>query len=166
MQAQVQLKWSDLQKDDNILQNYDQQPKLAYLEENVKKVNKVRFIIGSSQTLKVMIGICDKKIRQQRGMIFQDKSFVGHGTYLLYSVNSYNSFLFSHWDLEVNYNEGGFVMKKDDQIEVSFNLDNRILKITDVNKTERSVEFQTEHHNMEDLHLCVVIIDGDVQFYQ
>lgn len=35
-----------------------------------------------------MVGICDKKVRKERGMLFQDKSFAGHGMYLLYSTHA------------------------------------------------------------------------------
>ncbi|CAD8080589.1 unnamed protein product [Paramecium primaurelia] len=167
MQAQNQLKWSDLQKDekDNTLRNNDEQPRLAYLSDNVMKVNSMKFTLGPNKISKVMIGLCDKRIRQERGMIFQDKSFVGHGTYLLYSVDCYNSFLFSHWDLECNYNEGGFVLNQNDEVEMTFDLEKKTLKIFDIKKPERNVQFQTEHHKLEDLHLCVVIIQGELIFH-
>ncbi|CAK70414.1 unnamed protein product (macronuclear) [Paramecium tetraurelia] len=165
MQAQAQLKWSDLQKDEkeNILRNNDEQPKLAYLEDNVKKVNRIRFTQGPNKLQKFMIGLCDKRIRQERGMIFQDKSFVGHGTYLLYSVDSYNSCK-TIINEKSNYNEGGFVLHPNEEEEVSFDLEQRILKIVDVKKPERKVEFKTEHHNLDDLHLCVVILEGELTF--
>lgn len=79
-------------------------------------------------------------------------------------MDSYNSFLFSHWDLESNYNEGGFVLHPNEEEEVSFDLEQRILKIVDVKKPERKVEFKTEHHNLDDLHLCVVILEGELTF--
>lgn len=36
----------------------------------------------------MMVGVCDRKVRKERGMIFQDKSFVGHGLYALYSIRT------------------------------------------------------------------------------
>lgn len=49
---------------------------------------------------------------------------------------------------------------------MTYDLDKKILKIVDINEPQRNLELKTEHHNIEDLHFCVVIISGELIFYR
>lgn len=65
--------------------------------------------------------------------------------------------IFSHWDLESNYNEGGFPFKTNEELTLKY-VDNTLI----ISQGNKECKFKFEHNKIEDMHFCAVVGRGEV----